>query len=86
MSNGRIKTDKIALEFTPLEFETRDCEKKLKQCLGLEFTPLEFETSSIRQGTIAERRLEFTPLEFETTGLYPSILCFRIIRIYSVGV
>ena len=36
--------DRLGLEFTPLEFETRHLLGRIYQLVLLEFTPLEFET------------------------------------------
>ena len=57
----------LLLEFTPLEFETRDHSHAVKKDYKLEFTPLEFETKISTQ-PITKFGLEFTPLEFETTA------------------
>ena len=73
------------LNFTPLEFETKDKAPLTRAFFELNFTPLEFETS--RYNTFLQPRplLNFTPLEFETRisrfGYIP-----LSVKFYSVGV
>ena len=75
-----------ALEFTPLEFETKCHNCQARRRGRLEFTPLEFETTDNSVLNINnEHILEFTPLEFETQVESCTILLI-LIRIYSVGV
>ncbi len=56
----------MALEFTPLEFETRLGVVAWLSHRELEFTPLEFETKTPSGSSKFSTGLEFTPLEFET--------------------
>ncbi len=65
--SGRISLLKVlALEFTPLEFETYRNSKIELWGKKLEFTPLEFETVSFFSRARQRNKLKFTPLEFET--------------------